>query len=68
MAKADAKPAAQKSPAPKGGAAKTPPKGQPRKGDKPAAAPAETARPRSTGDVPARMKEHFFKTVVPAMM
>jgi large subunit ribosomal protein L5 len=68
MAKADAKPAAQKSPAPKGAGGKTPTKGQPRKGDKPAAAPAEVARARSTGDVPPRMKEHFFKTVVPAMM
>src|SRR6266540_2220460 len=68
MAKADAKPAAQKSPASKGAGGKTPTKGQPRKGDKPAAAPAEVARPRSTGDVPPRMKEHFFKTVVPAMM
>jgi large subunit ribosomal protein L5 len=68
MAKADAKPAAQKSPAPKGAGGKTPTKGQPRKGDKPAAAPAEVVRARSTGDVPPRMKEHFFKTVVPAMM
>ena len=68
MAKADAKPA-QKAPAPKGGAAKPPAKGgQQRKGGQPAAAPAEAVRARSTGDVPARMKEHFFKTVIPAMM
>ena len=70
MAKADAKPAAQKSPAPKGGAPKAPAKGgQPRKGDKAAAAaPSEATRARGTGDVPPRMKEHFFKTVIPAMM
>jgi large subunit ribosomal protein L5 len=67
MAKADAKPA-QKSPAPKGGGKASGPKGQPRKGDKPAAAPAEAVRARGTGDVPPRMKEHFFKTVVPALM
>jgi large subunit ribosomal protein L5 len=45
-------------------------KAQPRKGgDKPSAAPAPPAgRPKGTGTVPARLKETYLKTVVPALM
>jgi large subunit ribosomal protein L5 len=65
MAKAADTP--QKPQAPKQPAAKA----QPRKGgDKgaPAAAPAPTGRPKGTGKVPARLKESYHKTVVPALM
>jgi large subunit ribosomal protein L5 len=67
MAKADT---AAKAPAPKGQPGKAPAaKGQPRKGDKPAAAPAAPAgRPKGTGQVPARLKDTYAKTVVPALM
>jgi hypothetical protein len=61
MAKAE-----QKAPA-----AKTPPaKTQGRRADKgaPAAAPSTAAQPRSTGKVPPRLKERYFKTVVPGLM
>ena len=61
-----------KAPAPAASAAKTPrPQGraQPKKGDKGAPTPPpSTARPRGTGDVPARLKEVFEKTVRPALM
>jgi len=46
-------------------------KAQPRKGgDKgaPAAAPVPAGRPKGTGKVPARLKESYQKTVVPALM
>ena len=46
-------------------------KAQPRKGgDKgaPAAAPVPAGRPKGTGKVPARLKESYHKTVVPALM
>ena len=74
MAKAPATPAQQKPPQgggkpPAGGkapAAKT----QPRKGDKgaPAAPAAPQARPKGTGEVPARLKERYGKEIVPALM
>jgi large subunit ribosomal protein L5 len=65
MAKADApapKPQAGKQQAPAG-------KAQPRK-DKaaPATAPITTGRPKGTGKVPARLKDTFAKTVIPALM
>jgi large subunit ribosomal protein L5 len=67
MAKAAApaqKPAAGKAPA-----GKTPAgKGQPRKGGDQPSAPAAQTRPKGTGEVPARLKETFTKTVVPALM
>ena len=65
MAKPDPKP-----PAPKPAAAKAPAaKPQPRRPDKAApAAPAPAARPRGAGDVPPRLKEQFFRAVVPALM
>jgi len=64
MAKPDPKP-----PAPKPAAAKAAAKPQPRRPDKAApAAPAPAGRPRGTGDVPPRLKEQFFKAVVPALM
>ena len=42
-------------------------KGQPKK-DAPAGAPAAKARPKGTGEVPARLRETFRGTVVPALM
>jgi large subunit ribosomal protein L5 len=66
MAKPDANPSAPKSTTPKAPAAKP----QPRRQEKgaPAPTPAVAARPRGTGDVPPRLKEQFFQTVVPALM
>jgi large subunit ribosomal protein L5 len=62
MAKAPA-PAPAKTARPQGGA-------QPRKGDKraPAAPAPTTARPKGTGEIPARLKDTFHKTVRPALM
>jgi large subunit ribosomal protein L5 len=67
MAKAPATPAPPKS-GPPGGKAVA--KAQPRKGDKgaPAAPPAEQARPKGTGQVPARLKERYRTDIVPALM
>lgn len=49
--------------------AKPPAKGQPAKGGKaaPPAAPDAKTRPKGTGEVPARLKETYHKTVVPAL-
>jgi large subunit ribosomal protein L5 len=59
------------SPAPKAPAGKAParPPQQARKGDKGAqeAAVAKT-RPKGTGEVPPRLKDHFARTIVPALM
>jgi len=66
MAKPEPKPSA-----PKPAAAKAPaPKPQPRRPDKgaPVAPPTPAARPRTTGDVPPRLKGQFFTAVVPALM
>ena len=65
MAKPEQKAAAQKPQAPK--APQT--KAQPRR-DKgaPQEAPAPSARPKGAGEVPARLKERFFKAVVPSFM
>ncbi len=52
---------AQKAPGPKAPAARP----QPKKGEP--AAPA-TARPKGTGAVPPRLREHFRRVVVPALM
>ena len=74
MAKAPATPAPQKPPQgggkpPAGGkvpAART----QPKKGDKGATAvpAAPQARPKGTGEVPARLKERYKTDIVPALM
>jgi large subunit ribosomal protein L5 len=41
----------------------------PRKGDKAAPeAPAAKTRPKGTGEVPPRLKEHFSRTVIPALI
>jgi large subunit ribosomal protein L5 len=67
MAKAAApaqKPAAGKGPAGKPATGK----GQPRKGGDQPSAPAAQTRPKGTGEVPARLKEVFTKTVIPALM
>jgi len=58
----DAKPRAPKA---QGGKAP-----KPKKDDKaaPDAAPIAKTRPKGTGTVPARLRDHFTKTVVPAMM
>jgi large subunit ribosomal protein L5 len=66
MAKADAPAPKPKPQTPKGAPAG---KQQPRK-DKGAApaAPLTTGRPKGTGKVPARLKEAFAKTVIPALM
>src|SRR3989475_5697662 len=65
MAKPEQKAAAQKPQAPKA----PQPKAQPRR-DKgaPQEAPAPSAQPKGTGEVPARLKERFFKAVVPSLM
>ena len=57
------------TPAPKAPAAKAPGKPQQPRRDK-AAAPDTAAKTQAkgTGDVPARLKEHFARTVVPALM
>ncbi len=65
MAKADAKPAPK---APAGGKAPQA-KGQPRREKGPETAPAiAKGRPKGTGQVPARLKDAFAKTIVPALM
>jgi large subunit ribosomal protein L5 len=59
------------SPAPKAPAGKSParPQQQPRRGDKGAPeAPVAKTRPKGTGEVPPRLKEHFARTVTPALM
>ena len=71
MAKADApapKPKPQGAKAPGGKAA--PAGKQPARKDKaaPATAPLTTGRPKGTGTVPARLKDNFAKTVIPALM
>ena len=65
MAKPEQKAAAQKPQAPKAPQAKA----QPRR-DKgaPQEAPATSVRPKAVGEVPARLKERFFKAVVPGLM
>jgi large subunit ribosomal protein L5 len=63
MAKAPA-PAQKPQTQQKGGA----PKGQPRKGDAGAAAPAAKTKPKGTGDVPARLKERFHGTVIEGLV
>ena len=68
MAKADAaaKPAAKPQGAPKPG---QPAKGQPRRERAPDTQPAiAKGRPKGTGQVPARLKEHYTRTVVPNLM
>jgi large subunit ribosomal protein L5 len=68
MAKADAaaKPAAKPQAAPKPG---QPAKGQPRRERAPDTQPAiAKGRPKGTGQVPARLKEHYARTVVPNLM
>jgi large subunit ribosomal protein L5 len=59
------------SPAPKAPAGKAParPQQQPRRGDKGAPeAPVAKTRPKSAGEVPPRLKEHFARAVTPALM
>jgi large subunit ribosomal protein L5 len=69
MAKAAGGTAPQKPQAPKAGAGKGQPgKAQPKKGDKAAAAPAPTGRPKPTGETPPRLRDHYRATVVPALM
>jgi large subunit ribosomal protein L5 len=67
MAKADAaKPAPKPQAAPKPG---SPAKAQPRKDKTPDTQPAiAKGRPKGTGQVPARLKDIYAKTVVPALM
>jgi large subunit ribosomal protein L5 len=68
MAKADATKPAPKPPAQQGGKAPQG-KGQPRKEKAPETQPAiAKGRPKGTGQVPARLKDNFAKTVVPALM
>jgi large subunit ribosomal protein L5 len=64
MAKAE-----QKNPATKAAKA-APGKAQPRKAEKgaPDVPPAKGERAKGTGEVPARLKTHFFSAVVPAIM
>ena len=59
------------SSAPKAPAGKGParPQQQPRRGDKGAPeAPIAKTRPKGAGEVPPRLKEHFARTVTPALM
>jgi large subunit ribosomal protein L5 len=59
------------SPAPKVAAGKAParPPQAARRGDKTAPEPAAAkTRPKGTGEVPPRLKEHFARTVVPSLM
>jgi large subunit ribosomal protein L5 len=66
MAKADAKPAAPK---PQAGAKPAQGKGQPGREKAPGTQPAVAkGRPKSTGQVSARLKDNFQKTIVPALM
>jgi large subunit ribosomal protein L5 len=68
MAKADAKPA-PKPPQQAGGKGGAPAKGQPRKEKAPETQPAlAKGRPKGTGQVPARLKDIYASTVVPALM
>jgi large subunit ribosomal protein L5 len=63
-----AKPGGSPAPkAPAGGKAPARPQSQPRRADK-ASAPAAATRPKSTGQVPPRLKEHFVRTVSAALM
>jgi large subunit ribosomal protein L5 len=58
-------------PAPKAPAGKAParPPQQPRRGDKGAPEPAAAkTRPKGTGEVPPRLKEHFARAVIPSLM
>ena len=56
-------------PAPKAQAPKPAAKPQPgRKGPAPDAAPIAKTRPKGTGEVPPRLKEHFGRAVTPALM
>ena len=67
MAKAGGTPAPK---APAGKAPARPQQQQPRRGDKgrtPDAAAAKT-KAKGTGEVPARLKEHYVRTVLPALM
>lgn len=65
MAKEAAKPAQKPQGGAKPAAAKTPSK----KGEgAPHGAPVAKGRPKGTGEVPARLKETFHKTVLPALM
>ena len=68
MAKAPATPAAQKPP--QGGGKAPAARTQPKKGDKgpTAAPPVPQARPKGTGEVPARLKERYKTDIVPALM
>ncbi len=61
MAKADASAKAQKPRSPAAPAGR-------RKGAPAPAAPAEQARPKGTGEVPARLKVRFQQSVLPALM
>jgi large subunit ribosomal protein L5 len=67
MAKAPATPA---QPQPPRGGAKAAARPQPRRGDKgaPAAPAAPQARPKGTGDIPARLKQRYRSEIVPALM
>jgi large subunit ribosomal protein L5 len=67
MAKAPATPA---QPRPPQGGAKAAARPQPRRGDKgaPAAPAAPQARPKGTGDIPARLKQRYRSEIVPALM
>jgi large subunit ribosomal protein L5 len=68
MAKADAKPA-PKPPQQAGGKGGAQAKGQPRKEKAPETQPAlAKGRPKGTGQVPARLKDIYAATVVPALM
>jgi large subunit ribosomal protein L5 len=69
MAKPDQK-ATPPKPAAKAPPTKTPTKTPPKRADKgaPAAAPGKAVRAKGTGEVPARLKERFFKAVIPALM
>jgi large subunit ribosomal protein L5 len=66
MAKPEQKNPVAKAPSPKGAAAKTPA----RKGEKaaPDAGLAKAARAKGSGEKPARLKTHFFTTIVSAIM
>jgi large subunit ribosomal protein L5 len=67
MAKAPATPAQQRAPQ---GGSKAAARPQPRRGDKaaPATPAAPPARPKGTGEVPARLKQRYRNEIVPALM
>src|SRR5438093_10479265 len=68
MAKADATKPAPK-PQQQGGGKAPQAKGQPRKEKAPETQPAiAKGRPKGTGQVPARLKDTFAQTIVPALM